>query len=500
MRSLFPLHTPHRADAGVAIAAPVPRRLRAALAAGATVLATAGFAAAATGGARAATDTPLPAHVFAPYWESYSGDDPLTVSRNSGSPYLTAAFFQTASAGSCTAYWDGDTSQPVSSSTHGSQIASIQAAGGNVIPSFGGYTADTTGTDIADSCANVSAIAQVYENVITTYNVPRIDLDIEADSLNNTAGIQRRNQAVAQVESWAAANGRTIQFSYTMPTNTTGLDSTGVAVLQNAISVGATVGVVNIMAFDYYDGSTHEMANSAESAGSALENQLASLYPSKSAAQLWSMIGITAMPGIDDYGAAETTTEADASAILNWAESKSINTLSFWAIERDNGGCPGTAGSDSCSGISQPTWYFSHAFEPFNGGSSIGGGGTIVGNHSGLCLSDTGGSTTVKTTADIDACNGSAAENWTVTSNGTIVDGNGLCLSVSGSSTTPRATADIYTCNGSASERWTAKSDGTIVNNNSGLCLSVSGGATSAGSTADIYTCNGSASEYWTIK
>ena len=61
----------------------------------------------------------------------------------------------------------------------GSDIAAIQAAGGNVIPSFGGYTADTTGTDIADSCTSVSAIAQVYEDVITTYHVPRIDLDVE---------------------------------------------------------------------------------------------------------------------------------------------------------------------------------------------------------------------------------------------------------------------------------------------------------------------------------
>ena len=61
--------------------------------------------------------------------------------------------------------------------------------------------------------------------MITTYNVSRIDLDIEANSLTNTAGINRRNEAVAQVESWAAANGRSIQFSYTMPTNTTGMDS-----------------------------------------------------------------------------------------------------------------------------------------------------------------------------------------------------------------------------------------------------------------------------------
>jgi hypothetical protein len=43
--------------------------------------------------------------------------------------------------------------------------------------------------------------------------------------------------------------------------------------------------------------------------------------------------------------------------------------LSFWALQRDNGGCVGTKGSDSCSGVAQSTWQFSHTFEPFSGGS-----------------------------------------------------------------------------------------------------------------------------------
>ena len=123
----------------------------------------------------------------------------------------------------------------------------------------------------------------------------------------------------------------------------------------------------------------------------------------------------------------------------------------------------------------------------------------IVGNSSGLCLSDTGGSTTLKTTADIYTCNGSAAQAWTVTSGGTVVDGNGLCLSVTGSSTALKTTADVYTCNGSVSENWTVESNGTIVNNNSGLCLSVTGASATPGATADIYTCNGSVSENWTV-
>jgi len=330
----------------------------------------------------------IPAHVFSPYFEAYNGDSPLTLSQQSGTKYLVMAFIQTASAGSCTADWNGDTSMPISSSTFGSDIAAIQAAGGNVIASFGGFTADHDGTDIADSCTSVSQIAAAYESVITTYNLSRIDLDIEDNSLTNSAGITRRNQAVAMVESWAASNGRSVQFSYTMPTTSTGLDSSGLAVLQNAIANGATVAIANIMTFDYYIGTTQEMATDTKTAANGLFNQLESLYPSKSAAQLWSMVGITEMVGIDDFGAPETFTTADASTVLSWAESMGISELSFWALQRDNGGCPGTAGSDTCSGISQSTWQFSQAFEPFTSG-----GGTTANDFS-VSLSPASGSVT----------------------------------------------------------------------------------------------------------
>jgi len=345
-----------------------------------------------------AAATAVPAHVFSPYFEAYNGDSPLTLSQQSGAKYLVMAFIQTASAGSCTAYWDGDSSTPISSSTFGSDIAAIQAAGGNVIASFGGFSADHGGTDIADSCGNVSQIAAVYESVITTYNLSRIDLDIEDNSLTNSAGITRRNQAVAMVESWAASNGRSVQFSYTMPTTTTGLDSSGLAVLQNAIANGATVGIANIMTFDYFIGTTQEMATDTESAANGLFNQLKSLYPSKSAAQLWAMTGITEMVGIDDFGAPETFTTADAGTVLNWAESMGVGELSFWALQRDNGGCPGTAGSDTCSGISQSTWFFSHTFEPFTSG-----GGTTTNDFS-VSLSPASGSVTAggSTTATVN--------------------------------------------------------------------------------------------------
>ena len=50
-----------------------------------------------------------------------------------------------------------------------------------------------------------------------------------------------------------------------------------------------------------------------------LAPQELALYPTATGRQLWHMIGITEMPGIDDFGPDETFTTANAVTILNWA-------------------------------------------------------------------------------------------------------------------------------------------------------------------------------------
>ncbi|WP_066940305.1 glycosyl hydrolase family 18 protein [Microtetraspora fusca] len=340
--------------------------LRATLAFFATAAAT--LTLTATPPATAQASAALPPHVFAPYFEAWTGEDPATLSEQSGAKYLTMAFLQAATRGSCTAYWNGDTDMPIAASTFGASITKMRNAGGDVIPSFGGYTATNTGTEIADSCTNVNSIAAVFQNVINTYGVTRIDLDIEDNSLDNSAGIDRRNKAIKLTQDWAAANGKAVQFSYTLPTTTHGLADSGLAVLRNAKTNNAKVDVVNIMTFDYYDGANHNMANDTQTAATGLHDQLAALYPDKTSAQIWNMIGVTEMIGIDDYGPAETFTTADAVPVLNWATSKGLAMISFWALQRDNGDCPNVPGSDSCSGIPQSTWYFSQTFAPFSGG------------------------------------------------------------------------------------------------------------------------------------
>jgi hypothetical protein len=303
--------------------------------------------------------------VYAPYFEAYLPTNISKIARRSDARYLTLAFIQTPKKGSCTPTWNGK--QPLSSGHYLGEIAALRRMGGNVIPSFGGFSADHGGTEIADSCTSVSKIAAAYELLVSKYHVTRLDMDVEDRSLNNLAGITRRSEAIAQAQAWAAARGIHLQADFTIPVEPYGLDPNGLNVIKNAVAHHVKITVVNIMTFDYYE--THEghvaMAAAAMAAALNVHNQLAGVFGSDSARRLWQLEGMTLLPGIDDRGKIETTSLRAVARVKAFAVHWHMSWLSIWALQRDNGGCPGTTDSNTCSGIKQHPWAFSHLLEPF---------------------------------------------------------------------------------------------------------------------------------------
>jgi len=315
----------------------------------------------------ASAATTLPAHVYAPYYEGWVSGSMASTAQASGARVFTLAFLQTTGKGSCTLAWGGSKSQTIGSSKWMADIADLRALGDDVIPSFGGWSADQGGTEIGDSCKDPKLIAAAYEGVVERYDVTRLDMDIEGNSLTNTAGIDRRNKAIKMLQDWAPTANRTVQVQYTLPTTRAGLAPSGLAVLQNAVANGVAIDLVNPMAFDYYDRATTPMGQSAINALTGLHAQLAALLPTWSSGQIWAAEGVTLMIGLDDYKRkTEVTTLADASAVLSFARANGLSAISIWAIQRDNGGC--TTVSGSCSGIVQGTWDFSHLLEGFTAG------------------------------------------------------------------------------------------------------------------------------------
>jgi hypothetical protein len=104
------------------------------------------------------------------------------------------------------------------------------------------------------------------------------------------------------------------------------------------------------------------MGDLAIQAATSLHGQLKTIYPAKTDAQLWRMVGVTPMIGVND-NPAEVFTVADATKLTTFAKSKGIGRLAMWSANRDSQ-CPGALGqlSNTCSGTTQSPSAFSTAF------------------------------------------------------------------------------------------------------------------------------------------
>jgi hypothetical protein len=319
---------------------------------------------------------PLPYRLYAPYYESYLAPDTASITataKASGAKFMTIAFLQSKGTKSCSVDWNGAASQPLT--YYNADIAELRKLGGNVIPSFGGSSADTFGshdhgTEVADSCTSVQKIAAAYEQVVRTLRVTRLDMDVESNAETYAIGVNRRDEAIAIAQRWAARQGIRLQIQFTLPVEPNGLGSAGLSVLRNAIADGVRVYSVNIMVFDYY--LPHEgvmnMSKTAITAANAVHAELARLYPQLSSRRIWRMEAMTMLPGISDFGKDETTTVHDAQVMTAFEQKRHMNFLSIWAIQRDNEGpksCLGQADSNTCSGIKQAPWAFDHVLVHF---------------------------------------------------------------------------------------------------------------------------------------
>jgi len=306
-----------------------------------------------------------PTGYFAPYVDvSLTPTFNMTQTEQAtGQKYYTLAFVL--DGGGCNAEWAGST--PINQGFMQSDISSLRAAGGDVIASFGGEV----GTELATSCGSESALQAQYQNVINDYNLTHIDFDIEGSTLDNTAANNLRDQAIVGLEKAAQSAGKQLTVSFTIPVTATGLLSDGLALLQGAVSAGVNFTVANIMTMDLggsTDGATGKLAINA---ALGLYKQLNALFPAKSSNQLWSMVGMTPMIGLNGSGG-EVFTEADAQTVLTFAQQHSLGELAMWSAGRD-AECPGDAStiSTTCSGTTQNTFDFTKIFTAFNTTNSV---------------------------------------------------------------------------------------------------------------------------------
>jgi hypothetical protein len=257
-----------------------------------------------------------------------------------GVRWFTMAFVL--SGGGCVPAWDS--TRPLTGGVDASTIAQIRAAGGDVVPSFGGWS----GNKLGPNCATPQALAGAYQQVINAYGLRAIDIDIEnSDEFENEAVQDRILTALRIVKQ----NNPGIQTIITFGTTTSGPNFWGNRLITRAAALQANIDVFTIMPFDF-GGSN--MFNNTVSASEGLKNALKAAF-GWSDATAYSHMGISGMNGLSDQQ--ELTTPATWTAIRDWAKARGLARLAFWSVNRDRP-CPGGGVVANCSGIAQADLEF----------------------------------------------------------------------------------------------------------------------------------------------
>jgi beta-glucanase (GH16 family) len=96
----------------------------------------------------------------------------------------------------------------------------------------------------------------------------------------------------------------------------------------------------------------------------------------------------------------------------------------------------------------------------------------------------------------LDGCNGSTAQAWTVGTDATI-RAQGRCLDAAGSAN--GTAAQLSACNGTTAQAWAAETDGQLVNLQSGRCLDATNGSSADLTPLQVLDCGGGPNQLWTL-
>ncbi|MFJ8753202.1 cellulose binding domain-containing protein [Streptomyces sp. NPDC102441] len=292
---------------------------------------------------------------FAPYVDTslHPAYDLLGTASSTGVKEFNLAFIT--SGGSCAPLWGGVTG--LADDQVASQIGALRAEGGDVRVSFGG----AAGAELALHCSSADELAAAYAEVIDTYELTKVDFDIEGGALPDTAANTRRSQAIAQLQKSHPG----LDVSFTLPVMPEGLTQPGVDLIADAKANGVGIDAVNIMAMDYGASYSDDMGDYATQAATATQAQIKGVLGLTDAAA-WEAVAVTPMIGVNDV-ATEIFTVEDATQLVKFAQEKGIGRLSMWSGTRDaqcEGGEKPTADA-TCSSILQEPLAFTKAFGAF---------------------------------------------------------------------------------------------------------------------------------------
>jgi chitinase len=203
-----------------------------------------------------------------------------------------------------------------------SDILEFMKLGGDLVISFGGSDA----TMIDAVITNPTTLYNTYFNIIKQTNCFKFDFDLEGGNESQVATNNLRNQVLVKLQKTYPS----LSVSFTLAGYTSGLPSAQLKVVQDAISAGVNISLVNMMLMD------NNFVNPGQDSVTACEalfTQLQKLYPGKSSSNIYAMMSPCTMPGKDDQNTYFQI--SDALVLAKYCKTNNVGQISYWALQRD---------------------------------------------------------------------------------------------------------------------------------------------------------------------
>ena len=127
------------------------------------------------------------------------------------------------------------------------------------------------------------------------------------------------------------------------------------------------------------------------------------------------------------------------------------------------------------------------------------GGSALRSNFSGRCIDIPGANPVDGARLQIWDCNGTAAQQWTFNSDGTVRAHGQVHGRRPAAGTANGTPIQLVTCNGTGAQRFTLTAAGDLVNVPANRCVDITDRNTANGAQLQLWDCTGGANQKWTV-
>lgn len=213
------------------------------------------------------------------------------------------------------------------------EIKALRQMGGDVMVSFGGEA----NTPLAKSIKDVNKLKDAYKKIIKDYGLTHVDFDIEGAWTADPDSIERRSKALALLQKELKAENHPLEVWYTLPVLPSGMTN-GVDVVKSAVKNGVELSGVNVMTMCFgYAAAPGTMGDLVIKSAKSVHTQLKNIYKQaniqKTDKELWKMIGVTPMNGLDYSGS--ILNQNEAREVANFGKTVGMGLIGMWSVNRD---------------------------------------------------------------------------------------------------------------------------------------------------------------------